>query len=112
MLIDSEASINDVPRILAIGGSSPVDRDQGGRLRKFVMRGFTHPRNTTAERYVGQLAADLVAETGGRPRVLVIGGGAIGNGIESVYDDSRLGRTAPALVDSGTGWFRLRMRPG
>lgn len=90
VLIDSEASIIDVPRILATGGSSPVDRDQGGRLRKFVMRRFAHPRNTTAERYVGQLAADLVAETGGRPRVLVIGGGAIGNGIESLYDDSRL----------------------
>src|SRR6266852_3713089 len=49
VLIDSKASIIDVPRILATDGSSPVDRDQGGRLRKFVMRRLVHPRNTTAE---------------------------------------------------------------
>ena len=45
----------------------------------------------------------------GDSRVLVIGGGAIGNGIESVYDDCRLGRTAPALVDSGTGAVQARV---
>jgi SAM-dependent methyltransferase len=90
VLIDSEESIIDVSRILETDGSSPVDRDQGGRIRRFVMRRFAHPRNIAAERYVGQLASDLVAETVGRPRVLVIGGGAIGNGVESLYEDSRL----------------------
>jgi SAM-dependent methyltransferase len=90
VLIDPEASIIDVARILATNGSSPVARAHGGRLLKSVMRRLANPRNTTAELYVDRLATDLVAETEGRPRVLVIGGGTIGNGIENFYDDSRL----------------------
>jgi SAM-dependent methyltransferase len=90
VLIDPEASIIDVATLLASGGSSPVARASGGRLLDSVKRRLAHPRNTTAERYVGQLATDLVTETEGRPRILVIGGGTIGNGIESLYDDPRL----------------------
>lgn len=90
VLIDPEASIIDVATVLASGGSSPVARAYGGRLLNSVKRRLAHPRNTTAERYVGRLATDLVTETEGRPRVLVIGGGTIGNGIESLYDDPRL----------------------
>ena len=90
VLIDPEASIVDVATVLASDGSSPVARAYGGQLLNSLMRQLAHPRNTTAERYAGQLATDLVAETEGRPRVLVIGGGTIGNGMESLYDDPRL----------------------
>jgi SAM-dependent methyltransferase len=90
VLIDDEASIVEVATVLASGGSSQVARAYRGRLLNSVMRRFAHPRNTTAERYVGRLAMDLVTETEGRPRVLVIGGGTVGNGIESLYDDPRL----------------------
>jgi SAM-dependent methyltransferase len=90
VLIDADASIVDVATVLASEGSSPVARAYGGRLLNSLVRRLAHPRNTTAERYAGRLATDLVTETEGRPRVLVIGGGAIGNGIESLYDDPRL----------------------
>lgn len=90
VLIDPETSIIDVARIVTTDGSSPVTRAHGGWFLKSVMRRLAQPRNTTAERYVGRLATDLLAETEGRPRVLVIGGGTIGNGIEKFYDDPRL----------------------
>jgi SAM-dependent methyltransferase len=90
VLIEPDASIMDVSAILASGGSSPVARDNGGRLVNSLAHQFASPRNTTAERYAGRLATDLVAETEGRPRVLVIGGGTIGGGVESLYEDPRL----------------------
>ena len=90
VLIDPKASIMNVAAILASGGSSPVARSYGGRFLNSLTYRLTSPRNTTAERYVGRLAMDLVAETEGRPRLLVIGGGTIGGGIKSLYEDTRL----------------------
>ena len=90
VLVDSDASIMDVAAILASGGSSPVERGYGGRLLTFLTHRFAEPPNTTAERYARRLADDLVAETEGRPRLLVIGGGAIGGGVRSLYEDPRL----------------------
>lgn len=89
VLIDTDASIMDVAAILASGGSSPVART-GGRLKIFLVRRFAEPPNKTAERFARRIAADLVAETEGRPRVLVIGGGSIGGGARSLYEDPRL----------------------
>lgn len=91
VLIDADSSIMDVAAILATGGSSPVARSYGGQSLNSLVQRLASPRNTTAERYVGRLAADLVAETEGRrPRVLVIGGGTVGGGAESLYEDPRL----------------------
>ena len=90
VLIDPDTSIMNVDTILASGGSSPVVRGYGGRILNSLVCKLTSPRNTTAERYVGRLATDLVAETEGRPRVLVIGGGTIGGGVKSLYEDPRL----------------------
>ena len=90
VLIDPDTSIMDVDAILASGGSSPVARSYGGRFLNSLTHRFTSPRNTTAERYARRLATDLVAETEGQPRVLVIGGGTIGGGVKSVYEDPRL----------------------
>jgi len=90
VLIDPDASIMNVAALLASGGSSPVARGYGGRLLNSLARRFASPPNPTAERVVGQLATDLVAETEGRPRVLVIGGGTIGGGVGRLYEDPRL----------------------
>lgn len=92
VLIDSGASIIKVESILASDGSSPVARSGfGGRILNSVAHRLAQPRNLTAERHVAQLTADVVRETEGRrPLVLVIGGGAIGSGVESLYKDSRL----------------------
>jgi SAM-dependent methyltransferase len=90
VLIEPDASIMNVDAILASGGSSPVARSYGGRVINSLVRRLTSPRNTTAEHYVRRLATDLVAETEGRPRVLVIGGGTVGGGVDSLYEDPRL----------------------
>lgn len=42
-------------------------------------------QNKVAEQYVDKLTEDLITETESRPRVLIIGGGAIGNGAEALY---------------------------
>lgn len=88
VLVDGESSIIDIPALLKTDAASPVGRGDWGRLGRFVFR-FTVPRNTTAEQITGRLATDLVAETQDRrPRLLVVGGGAIGNGIASLYENS------------------------
>jgi SAM-dependent methyltransferase len=99
ILIDSDASIVDVTALVKSDGAAPVDRAHRGRLQEFVMRRIL-VRNETAEDYVHQLAEDLVVETEGRPRVLVIGGGAIGNGIEALYEDSRIDLLAFDIYNS------------
>jgi SAM-dependent methyltransferase len=92
VLVDPESSVLDIDSALASGGSSPVARGYGGRIVSFLVRRLAQPRNRVAERIVGRLAADLLAETKGRsrPLVLVVGGGTIGHGVESLYADPRL----------------------
>jgi len=90
VLIDPDASIMDVGAILASRGSSTKARGDGGGLVNFLARRFANPPNKTAERFARRLAADLVAENDGRPRLLVIGGGTIGGGVTSLYEDPRL----------------------
>jgi len=89
VLIDDDASIVDVAKLIGSDATSPVERTHDGWLRQFAMRRLA-VRNKTAEYYVKRLAADLIAETEGRPRVLIIGGGAIGSGIEALYDNPHL----------------------
>lgn len=90
VLVDTDKSIIDVAALVSSMGASPVNRARGGRLRQFVVRRLEIP-NRIAAHYANKLAADLAAETKGRrPRLLIIGGGAIGNGIEALYEDPRL----------------------
>jgi len=84
VLIDSDKSIVDVAAVMSSGGASKVKRVRSGRLQQFAMR-LIETRNQIAERYVRRLAADLIAETEGRPRVLIVGGGAVGSGTEILY---------------------------
>jgi len=90
ILIDSDSSIVDISALLKTDAVSQISREAGGWLGRLVTRLTVH-RNRTAEQFAQQLAADLVAETKGRrPRLLIVGGGAVGNGIESLYADPNL----------------------
>jgi SAM-dependent methyltransferase len=47
-----------------------------------------HPANATAPRNVARMEELLRADTPGRnPRILVIGGGTVGDGLQGLYDD-------------------------
>ena len=100
ILIESEASIVDVSALLKTGAVSQFSREAGGWLSRLVTRITVH-RNRTAERFVQQLAIDLIAETQDRrPRLLIVGGGAVGNGIESLYADPSLDLLAFDIYES------------
>lgn len=88
VLVDGESSIIDIPAVLKTDAASPVGRRFWGPLGRLIVQ-LTFRHNTTAEQITSRLATDLVAETENRkPRLLIVGGGAIGNGIASVYDSS------------------------
>ena len=91
MLVDFERSILERDAITAAGdGPAPGTR----RRRVFCrlparVRAWWKPPNTVAARHVD----GLIARLGGRStRVLVIGGGALGNGTEALY------AAAPAVI--------------
>jgi SAM-dependent methyltransferase len=90
VLIEGDASIVDIGALLKTGAVSQISREAGGWLSRLVTRITVH-RNRIAERFVQQLAVDLISETKERrPRLLIVGGGAVGNGIESLYADPNL----------------------
>ena len=82
-LIDFERSIVDREELVRSGGVSAVLRggDEGARgwLRKFFS-----PYNHVAERHAADLAARLASRRGSR--LLVVGGGTVGNGARSLYE--------------------------
>lgn len=85
-LVDFDASVLEVDRLCRNEGASEVSRGQLGRL----LSNLLHPANTTASaqtaRMVSELRGDSVA-AGRRPRILVVGGGTVGNGLSEVYHD-------------------------
>jgi hypothetical protein len=90
VLIDTDASIVDVPALLKADGNSQMKRSRRGLIRRLAV-GLAFRRNTTAELYARRLATDVVAETEGRrPRVLVVGGAEVGSGIESLYENENI----------------------
>jgi SAM-dependent methyltransferase len=86
-LVDFEHSVLDAHRLRAVEGASAVRRSRfAGPLRRML-----HPANTTAPANVARmeelLKADLRSTPGRRPRILVVGGGTIGDGLEKLYAD-------------------------
>jgi SAM-dependent methyltransferase len=85
-LVDFEHSVLDADRMSAIDGISEVHRSAFTRLR----RRLTHPRNTTAPVAIA-LMLELLrcddATVGRRPRILVVGGGTVGDGLDKLYAD-------------------------
>lgn len=90
ILIDSNISIVDVATLLKADGGSQLKRRSQGWCGRLAAR-LAVSRNRTAEEYSHRLAADVVAETNGRnARLLIVGGGEIGNGVESLYENDEL----------------------
>ena len=86
-LVDFEHSVLDADRLREIEGASEVPRSRlPGPLRHLL-----HPANTTAPANVARMLEQLRADagsTGRRPRVLVVGGGAVGDGLKDLYADA------------------------
>jgi SAM-dependent methyltransferase len=85
-LVDFEHSVLDADRLRGVEGASEVYRSRFDRVRSRL----THPRNTTAPAAVARMLELLRfddATAGRRPRILVIGGGTVGAGLEELYAD-------------------------
>src|SRR3954453_13515718 len=80
-LVDFEASVLDANRLRAVEGASEVRRSQSaGRLGRLL-----HPANTGAPADVARMEELLKADSPDRnPRILVIGGGTVGDGLEGL----------------------------
>ena len=91
--IDFDMSVIDARRLGATDGGSEVKRDRN-RLKK-RLRTIVAGRNKIAPRIIGKmldlLRNDLEGVSAGvcpRVRILVIGGGTVGSGLESLYLDT------------------------
>jgi SAM-dependent methyltransferase len=86
-LVDFDHSVLDATRLRAVGGASEVRRSRfASPLRRLL-----HPANKTAPRNVTRMLDLLRGDAGGRkPRVLVVGGGTVGDGLEELYADPRV----------------------
>jgi SAM-dependent methyltransferase len=88
-LVDFEHSVLDADRLRAVDGASEVRRAS----LPAPIRHLMHPANTTAPANVARMLDLLRADagaTGRRPRVLVVGGGAVGDGLADLYADSSI----------------------
>ena len=86
VLIDFENSIVDRDELEASGGAAVSRRDDlAGSLRFKIFNAFLG-KNRVADEIAANFSADLKGRSQ-RPRVLVVGGGAIGAGIGKLYHD-------------------------
>lgn len=89
VLIDFETSIIEEAKLLARNARSVVVRDQTRiRLRTRIRR-FMFGSNRTAQFYCDRFIEAIKAQST-RPRVLVIGGGEIGNGANRLYSEPNI----------------------
>lgn len=86
-LVDFDKSVIDPDRLQETEGASEFNRKGlGPRLFEFL-----YGRNTVADAAVARMVQALLSDAtdvGRRPRILVIGGGAVGNGLDVFYDDA------------------------
>jgi SAM-dependent methyltransferase len=84
--VDFERSVLEVDRLCATAGASEVARSRfPSALRKLI-----HPANTTAPVQVAKMLNELRADTvstGRSPRILIVGGGTVGDGLSDLYAD-------------------------
>jgi SAM-dependent methyltransferase/uncharacterized protein YbaR (Trm112 family) len=86
VLVDFDNSVLSRDQVLSTGGSSYKSRDESPlrRIKNFLLR---------SEGPTGANAQCFIAETkrlANRPTILIIGGGAIGTGADTLYDDPQL----------------------
>jgi SAM-dependent methyltransferase len=91
-LIDFDQSILDRAELLANAGSACADLSHEGRSRGTLARAvsrMTFGYNQVAEAKVSEILAAV--KTAALPaRLLVIGGGAVGSGVQAMYDDPQV----------------------
>ena len=82
VLVVFERSIVDRDSLVRSGGASEIPRNRNRGLRR-LLRGLFSPDNRVAERHAADLLARLAVESS--PRLLVVGGGTVGSGSDSLY---------------------------
>ena len=85
-LVDFEHSVLEADRLHATEGASEISRSGFGDM----LRRLAHPANPTAPQQVEKMLGELRAEAaaaGRRPRILVVGGGTVGDGLAEAYAD-------------------------
>lgn len=88
VLVDFEHSVLSAEAIRAGDATSLVTRpDRPGFVKRML-----HPANTQSPRIAQEMLDLLLADAvgGRRPRVLVVGGGTVGDGLEALYADDRV----------------------
>lgn len=89
VLVDFEHSVLSAEATKASEGASLVARPD----RPSIVKRMLHPANEQAPRLAARMVDLLLADaatTGRRPRILVIGGGTVGDGLEALYADERV----------------------
>lgn len=89
-LVDFENSVLDAGRVCATEGASVIRRK---RKLPEPLRRLLHGRNPAAPVAVARMLELLRADSAAgnrRPRILVVGGGQLGSGLESLYNDSTI----------------------
>ncbi len=86
-LFDFDNSIVSAAHLVQTHGAAQIDRQPLTSALKQKLGRFVHPRNEDAGRQIERLLALLreTHATHGRPRILIIGGGALGNGVDNLY---------------------------
>lgn len=88
VLIDFDRSVIDVTELVGRQGESRIERPRYAGLKKIV-KGLLSPPKPATRRNVASLAR-LLKERSSDPRILVIGGGTVGQGMQPLYDDPDL----------------------
>ena len=89
VLVDFERSVLSAEAIKASAAASLVERPE----RPGIVKRMLHPANQQAPRIATRMIDLLLADAGAigrRPRILVIGGGTVGDGLEAMYADDRI----------------------
>jgi SAM-dependent methyltransferase len=89
VLIDFSTSIVDPKAFQLRGGGSELPRDDSSSSWKTKIPQFFFGRNHIAEEFSSYFLADLRVRAS-NPRVVIIGGGAIGSGINQLYAEQSI----------------------
>jgi SAM-dependent methyltransferase len=85
VVVEFESSVLGEGETLARSAATPIERPRYGALAT-VARRLASPANPKSAENVRRLVA-LLKETAAEPRVLVVGGGSVGDGMGPLYDD-------------------------
>ncbi len=103
-LVDFEHSVLDADRLRAVQGATELHRSRYQRALSWIR----HPTNTTARANVARMRELLRGDgavAGRRPRILVVGGGSVGAGLEELYADTTVDLISFDLYASSTVQF-------